>query len=78
MQGFLYAPDGLPNNHPGLDQYFVPEDTPYDIFPIAYWDHPDVLANYLLGEPLPQGHPVVMDLVRSSVFLSSLPDFIMC
>ncbi len=78
MQGFLYAPDGLPNNHPGLDQYFVPEEIPYDDFPIVYWDHPDILENYMRGEPLPQGHPVVMDLVRGPriVPLSLSPRFL--
>lgn len=70
LQGFLYAPDGLPNNHPGLDQYFVPEETPYGEFPIVYWDHPDIHESYSQGEPLPQGHPSVMDLVRPSVSLS--------
>jgi hypothetical protein len=61
--GFLHAPDGLPNNHPGLDQYFVPEETPYGEFPIVYWDHLDIHESYSQGEPLPQGHPSVMDLV---------------
>ncbi|KAL3806863.1 hypothetical protein ACHAXA_004574 [Cyclostephanos tholiformis] len=61
--GFLYEPDGLPNNHPGLDQFFEPKETPYEDFPIVYWDHPDILENYNWGEPLPEGHPVVMDML---------------
>ena len=67
LQGFLYAPDGLPNNHPGLDQYFVPAVTPYALFPIVYFNHPDIHEAYRQGKSIPQGHPVVMDLVRSSV-----------
>ncbi len=69
LQGFLYAPDGLPNNHPGLDQYFVPGVTPYALFPIVYFNHPDVHEAYREGKSIPQGHPIVMDLVRSSVYL---------
>jgi hypothetical protein len=48
----------------------VPEETPYGEFPIVYFDHPDIYESYSQGEPLPQGHPSVMDLVRPSVSLS--------
>jgi hypothetical protein len=63
-QGFVYAPWGLPSNHPGLDRFFESEEVPYGEFPIVYFDHPSIHEAYRMGTPMPRGHPSAMGLVR--------------
>lgn len=64
-EGYIYAPWGLPNDHPGLDRFFEPFETPYDEFPIVYFDHPDIYEAYRQAKAVPEGHPAVMDLLAA-------------
>ena len=63
IQGYLLAPFEIPRNHPDCDQYFELEETPYNDFPVVYFDHPDIYEAYRQEKPLPKGHPSVSGMV---------------
>ena len=52
-----------------LTNYQIVIEIPVNDLPTVHFDHPDIHKAYLDGERLPQSHPSVSGLVRSSMVL---------
>ena len=65
--GWIQQPPRYPNDHPNLNNYFVNDPVPPSIPVQAIEWHPDVQSSYNAGKKMPDGHPIVMDLLSLSL-----------